>query len=193
MSAQEKISIYNFAEYLALEQQENKRYEFFQGEVFAMSGGTKRHNAIAINTGIIIRQQKPECETFINDVKLELQLESHYVYPDIMLTCHAQDLANDRESVVRYPSLVAEVLSDSTAAYDANTKKNKYLTLASLQYYLLISQSEARVEVYERQQSFWKYRAYSKLNEEVVLKSLNISFRVADIYHKIQFEQDSPH
>lgn len=187
---EEQKQSYTFEEYLALEQDTQVRYQYYQGEVFMMAGGTKRHNKLASNIGFMISSQKPDCEIFLNDVKLEFQAKNYYVYPDVMLTCDKNDLKDDQESIVRNPSLVVEVLSDSTASYDSNEKKNRYFALPSLWYYILISQKTPLIEVYEREVKFWKYTSYTNLEDSIVLDKLNLRLKLSDIYKKISFEED---
>ncbi len=182
---------YSFEEYLALEQSTQIRHLYYQGGVFAMAGGTKRHNTIARNVAFTLNQQKPACETFINDVKLELQAKAYYVYPGVMLTCDAEDLSNDRESIVKNPSLVIEVLSESTAAYDEQEKKRSYFKLPTLLYYMLISQEKPMVEVYERANQFWKYTVYENLTDTIQLDKLDVKLSLLEIYKKINFEKDT--
>ena len=178
---------YTFEEYLELEQKDQLRYQYYNGEIFVLAGGTKRHNMIARNVGFEINLQKPDCETYLNDVKLELQAKNYYVYPDVMLTCDEGDLRDDKESIVKNPVLLVEVLSDTTAAYDANEKKRCYFSLSSLQYYILISQDRPLVEIYEREQKFWKYTSFESLDDSITLIKLNINIKLSDIYKKIDF------
>jgi len=186
----EKTKNYTFKEYLALEQEEKLRYEFYQGEVFAMAGGSKRHNILARRLAFVLESQAPDCEIFLNDVKLEFQKENYYVYPDLMLTCDKEDLADDTESIVRNPVLVAEVLSSSTESYDRGAKQKRYFKISSLQYYLLVSQEGSIVEVYERQNNFWKYFLYENLEDTIYLEKLNMNINLSEVYRRINFEEE---
>lgn len=189
MTALEEPKYYTFEEYLALEQTQQVRYQYFEGQVFAMTGGSKRHNTIAKNIIFDLDRQKPDCQTYLNDVKLELQAQSYYVYPDVMLTCDEDDLKDDQDSIVRNPTLVVEVLSPTTADYDANKKKRRYFALPTLQYYLLVSQEKPIVEVYERQSNFWKYVLYENLEDTIFLERLNIQLKLEEIYRRVNFSE----
>lgn len=191
MTALEEPKLHTFEEYLHLEQETQTRYEFFEGEVFAMARGTKRHNTIAKNISFQIDTQKPDCQTYLNDVKLEFQAQNYYVYPDVMLTCDSEDLQDDQESIIRKPVLVVEVLSPSTAEYDANKKKRRYFRLESLQYYLLISQEKPIIEIYERQSNFWKYILYEDLEDSIILEKLAIELQLKDIYKAVKFSEET--
>ncbi|MBC7922244.1 MAG: Uma2 family endonuclease [Ferruginibacter sp.] len=130
---------YTVEQYVALEQESELRYEFYRGEVFAMTGGTMQHNLIIQNMANALRSLRSRgCRVFTENVKLEVAPEEHYVYPDVMLTCHPQDLSDNR--LARYPSLVIEVLSESTEAHDRGKKLDRYLQMPGLQAYVMISQ-----------------------------------------------------
>lgn len=182
---------FSYEEYLQIEQNEGVRYEFHDGEVFAMAGGTKRHNSIAKNISKSLDtmlSEKP-CQTFTSDVKLELIPQQKYVYPDVLLVCDPSDLENDLADSVSKPSLIVEVLSDSTMAYDLGAKKNWYFQIPSLKYYVLVWQNTCLVECYERKNDFWAYQSYQKITDILDLKDLKISLKLEDIYRQIVFEK----
>ena len=179
---------YSYQEYLDLEQADDIRYEYYQGEVFAMSGGTINHNQISINTQRIIDDAMPDdCRAFIGDVKVEILANTHYVYPDVVYTCDANDLADGQDHKISAPSLVVEVLSKSTRQYDKDQKQNTYMRLPSLRYYILIDQYKYHVEVYERQEGFWKYTTYQTPEDVISLTQLGMHLAVKDIYRKVKF------
>lgn len=179
---------YSYQEYLELEQTDDTRYEYYHGEVFAMSGGTINHNRIANNTHHLIDNLiSNNCDVFTGDVKVEILANTHYVYPDVVYTCDANDLADGQDHKISAPSLVVEVLSKSTRQYDKDQKQNTYMRLPSLRYYILIDQYKYHVEVYERQEGFWKYTTYQQPEEVILLAQLNMRLAVKDIYRKVKF------
>jgi Uma2 family endonuclease len=182
---------YTYEEYIQLERDTDNRHEFFNGEVFAMAGGTRNHNRIGLNINNILSSHfNPKgCETFFNDVKLELQKGSYYVYPDVLLTCDKED--NDAY-LVKKPSLIVEVLSKSTETYDRSTKLAHYRKLKSLRYYLLVSQTKPMVEVYGRQSeaSIFTYEAYESIDDTVQLSAIDFSLTMKDIYNYIVFNEE---
>ena len=181
--AREVSNNYTYQEYLELEQKDQQRYEFHYGEVFAMASGSKRHNQISRNVANYLTQNtNQEYESYLADIKVELQKAQSYVYPDVLLTCHPNDPQDDTESLVRKPVLIVEVLSPSTEDYDQNQKRKSYFKLPSLQYYILISQKEPQVEMYERHQDFWAYRSYSRLDDTIALPLLGILIGLEKIY-----------
>ena len=184
MTAQEQKSSYTFEEYLNLEKDTQQRWEFYYGEVFAMAGGSKRHNILTLNMALQLREvaRRKDCQVFSENVKLELSEDKQYVYPDVMLTCHPQDLKDETESIVRYPSLVVEVLSETTEAYDQGGKKLSYFGLESLLYYVLVWQKTKTVELFERQENSWNYRHYASNEANIEFPLLGFSLSLAELY-----------
>ena len=188
MQTQEKKQQYTFAEYEMLEKETGERFLYHYGEVFAMAGTTKRHNEIVMETAYYLKDIfRNNCKVYAENVKLELIPSAYYVYPDILLTCHPEDIADDEQTFVRYPSLVAEVLSESTQSYDMQEKKNLYFKIPTLQYYLLIYPKVPRVEVYERNGDFWIFRFYENLNDNIPLEKLGTQLPLNKIYKGLNF------
>jgi len=150
------------AEYLAWEADQLERHEFFDGEVFAMAGGTLRHNAltaaITMELGIAFRGGK--CRVLSTDQRIVARDRKHYVYADASVVCGAQELQPGTTDVLMNPSVVVEVLSKGTEAYDRGLKWESYRELPSVTDYLLLSQSAPGIEHYRREASGeWHYRA----------------------------------
>jgi len=181
-------TVYSYQQYLALEKETNIRHEYWNGEVFAMAGGTKNHNKIGLNISTILSNQfgHKGCETFFNDVKLQLQKENYYVYPDVLLTCDKED--NDAY-VVTKPSLIVEVLSASTENYDRSIKLAQYRKIPTLRYYLLVSQKEPFVEVYGRtdDEAIFTYEVYENMEDSINLSALSCNIPLADVYKYVTF------
>ena len=135
-------------EFLAWEATQPERHEFYRGEVFAMVGGSARHNRVILNLASSIGDHLngTSCQVFAQGVKA--RLADGYLYPDVMVTC-GKALAGD-EQVIHDPKLVIEVLSPSTKGYDKRDKFTLYRTLASLREYVLIDAEDRRVEVFTR-------------------------------------------
>ncbi|EAY30662.1 Uma2 family endonuclease [Microscilla marina] len=186
--AKPKQTHYSYPEYLDLEQTDGTRYEYYHGEVFAMSGGTINHNRIANNTHHLIDNLiSDDCDVFTGDIKVEILANTHYVYPDVVYTCAPKDLEDGQDHKITSPSLVVEVLSKSTRQYDKDQKQNTYMRIPSLRYYILIDQYKYFVEVYERQEGFWKYTTYQQPEDTITLVQLNLHLTVKDIYRKVKF------
>ena len=139
-------------DYLLWETEQPLRHDYVRGEVFAMTGGTLRHNQATVAATVTWKThlKGTPCKVFSGDVKVAVQETGHWFYPDVVVTCSAQDLADMNATQVRAPVLVLEVLSPSTAAYDRGDKFLSLQKLASLQEYALLDAGVARLEVFRR-------------------------------------------
>ncbi len=180
----QKEKNYNFSDYLELEKETNERHELFYGEVFNLAGGTLKHNMLCSISSDVLKgkTEKDKCFTFINDVKLELDTDRFYVYPDVVISCDKKDLSDLTGTIIKNPVIIVEVLSDSTELYDRNIKKHYYLKLASLKYYLLVSQNEMKIEMYEKLENRIEYSSYETLEETMKFRQLDFEIKVSDIY-----------
>lgn len=186
--AKPKQTYYTYEAYLDLEQEEGLRYEYHNGEVFAMAGGTQAHNRICQNFILQLSQSLAHhCETFFSDIKVEIQSKYHYLYPDVVVTCDPDDIAQQKTSV-NAPTLVIEVLSKSTQQVDKDAQKQAYMRLPALEYYMLVAQDKTRVELYSRHLDFWTYKTYEAPDQVIELPKLNLRLKVADIYQRIHFD-----
>lgn len=144
---------YTSEEYFELEATSEVRHEYVDGEVFAMAGASKSHNVLAQNLAAALRASPRGrgCQTFMEDVRLVMKENVHYVYPDVLVTC---DPADRRDAyLVRHPVLIAEVLSPSTAEYDRTEKFANYQKMPSLRHHLLVSQTAWVVEWFRRDEA----------------------------------------
>lgn len=181
---------YSFAEYMAMEETSVDRHDFYYGEIFAMAGATATHHQLAqnINAALINRFKPDGCFISLEGVRLELLEENFYLYPDVFLTCDERDKKNDLFK--NFPSIIFEVLSDSTALYDKEVKLKYYKKIDSLNYYVLVAQKEIMVEVYSRinDSQIWQYQTFETLNETIEFNRLGFELPVAVIYEGIGFE-----
>ncbi len=178
---------FTVSEYFALEETSEFRHEFYQGEVFAMAGTSLNHNDIVDNTKRIIKDTfSPKgCRTFSESVKLEVIKDVYYPYPDIILTCHPDDV--QARFVVKQPTLIVEVLSASTTDHDRSFKWQQYQRMPSLMHYLLISQYDFHVELYSRNVHFWKYEVFDQPDQTIFLEHIALSLPLSAIYENIVF------
>jgi Uma2 family endonuclease len=171
-------------DYLALDQNaQDVRYEYLEGELQMLAGGSPDHSIIAMNlAGILYRllEDKP-CIAYNSDMQLQLS-ESCYVYPDITITCDPRDQEPD-DRRLHYPSVIIEVLSPSTEAVDRGKKLLYYQAHSTIQDYLLIDSQNIFVEVYHREKSRWILSRYTQ-QEEVEIESLGVRFLVSDAYKR---------
>ena len=191
-AAQPTKKLYTFDEYLALEQAEGIRYEYWDGEVFAMAGTTKRHNTLVQSLSRLLYPyaRRMGCQVYAENVRQKLRTGNRYVYPDIIYTCDPVDAENDLAILVDSPSLLIEVVSASTRTTDTTDKRPHYTKLPSLLYYVLVSQTNYRVEVFERNVDFWKYRLIEGIDASVDLAQLDIMLSMEAIYEGITLLSD---
>jgi len=187
-NALEKTAEFTPEAYLAWESEQSERHEYVNGEVFLMTGTTTTHNVIGSNFLVALRnglRGKP-CRIYMADVKLRVETANCYFYPDLMVTCSASD--RQQPLVQSEPTVVIEVLSDSTAGYDQRTKFEAYRQLPSLREYVLVAQDGARVLVYRRGEGVeWIVHPYGA-GEIVSLPSLELAIPVEQIYEDVDFE-----
>jgi Uma2 family endonuclease len=174
-------------EYLALERKAEGKSEYVEGVMYAMAGGSERHNLIAANVIIAIGVQlrNRPCRVYPSDLKVRVPNSKRFFYPDVSVVCGESRFADDERDVILNPVLVVEVLSESTAAYDRGKKFLSYQQIESLQEYLLISQDEEIVEHYVRQgNDTWLYTKAIGLEETFTLPSIECQLMLRDIYDK---------
>ncbi len=188
-NAQKKWTV---EEYLAFERSSEEKHEYYAGEIFAMSGASRRHNLIVINTGTTLNSQLAErpCEVYPSDMRVRVN-KIKYTYPDVTVVCGEPHFADNEFDNLLNPTIIFEVLSDSTEDYDRGTKFKHYMGINSLQEYVLIAQDEVRIDHYTRKSEGDWYLSISKTLESVVqLPSIGCTLLLADIYRKITFEAD---
>jgi Uma2 family endonuclease len=134
----------------------------------------------------IIKQKKRKCKIFTENIRLEVAAKKAYYYPDLMFTCNPLDL--QEKLTLRNPSLVVEVLSDGSFMTDLNHKLDNYIKMPSLLYYLVVSQDEYRVRVWEKTAEGWLYKVYSELSDVVNLTQIDMDLRMEEVYEEIEME-----
>lgn len=186
-AAQPAKKLYTFEEYLDLEQATGIRYEYWDGEVFAMAGTTKRHNTLVQSLSRLLYPyaRQTGCQVYAENVRQKLKTGNRYVYPDVIYTCDPADIENDLGIIINSPCLLIEVISTSTKKTDTHDKRPHYTKLPSLLYYVLVSQTNYRVEVFERNVDFWKYRLIEGVDITVDLAQLDMTLAMDEIYEGI--------
>ncbi len=182
------------AEYTQLEEQTGERYEYLNGEVFAMSGGSLPHNLITsrLNRRIGNLVEEKGCEIVGSDQKVVVLDTGLETYPDAAVYCGKPRLAGVNGMALANPVFLAEVLSRSTEAYDRGDKAAHYRRIDSLQEYLLIAQDRIRVERYRRGgKNEWVLSEFTELNDTLELTSLGIELPVDALYSGVPLEPAS--
>ena len=174
---------YTPEEYFELETTSEVRHEYFEGEVFAMAGASKSHNVLAQNlaAGLRAALRGKGCQTFMEDVRLVMKENVHYVYPDVLVTCDPTDRRD--AYLVRHPVLIAEVLSPSTGEYDRTEKFANYQKIPSLRHYLLVSQTAWVVEWFRRDEAGqWIYTLLHEPTGVLKIPDLGLVLPLHELY-----------
>ena len=178
-------------EYLAWESTQRERHEYIGGEVFAMTGARLNHNRIVVNALAFLRQalRGLPCEAFGADVKVMVGNARDYLYPDVLITCDSRDRDDGAALAVRYPWLVLEVLSESTAAFDRGAKFELYRQLESLTHYLLVEQTRPYAELFRKNaQGEWVLQPLAANDTLHIERPHSLDWPVATLFDGVPFE-----
>jgi len=189
MSTQAKTSL-SPAEYLELERRADFKSEYYEGETFAMAGASPRHVWITANLVREFGQQLKEkpCRVSASDLRLRVTPTGLYTYPDVLVVCGEPQLADDQQDTLLNPTVIVEVLSESTRDYDRGRRFQHYRTLPSLAEYLTVDQDEPHVEHWTRQpESRWLLAEFAGLEQAIRLASIDCVLPLAEIYDKIDW------
>jgi Uma2 family endonuclease len=182
-------------EYFALERESDEKHEFIDGDVYAMSGASLKHNLIVRNVvtylTIQLTEEKP-CLSLPSDMRVKVN-QRDYTYPDVSVVCGEPRLDPHAPlDTLMNPTLIVEVLSPSTANFDRSTKFQKYKQIDSFQEYVLIEQDSPRVERFLRQSDGqWLYRDAVGLEESLELQSIGCKLALADVYRQVKFDTET--
>ena len=185
------------AEYLALDRAAEARSDYYHGEMFAMAGASKTHNRIVRNLLVAIENQLRKnlrrCEAFSQDMRVEVDAERHYSCPDIVAVCGKFEFLDDQEDTLLNPTMITEVLSDSTEGYDRGLKFENYWSVPSLQEYVLVSQHRPLVQRFLRQaDNKWLLTNFESLSDVAVFTSVDVAIPLAEIYLDVEFPAEPP-
>ena len=181
------------AEYLAWERSSPEKHEFFDGEVFAMSGASLDHNRIVGNLVGELRDalRHRRCDVTPSDLRVKVPSTGLYTYPDVTVVCGDPRLEDDTHDTLLNPTVLVEVLSPSTEAYDRGKKFRHYRSIPTLREYVLVAQDSVSVERYTRgDDGVWSLHE-SGAGEKLVLTSIGCEIAVDEIYLKVFPAEDA--
>lgn len=184
---------FTLSQYHALECKTGQRHEYYDGEVIAMAGGSFNHSVLCSNInvelGLHLRYKGSKCRTFNSEMKLGIENQNTYLYPDAMVVCGAVGRDYEDPQTITNPILIVEVLSPSSIKRDRIIKFELYKTLPSLREYILTTQSELLIEVYFRnsQKNIWQKKVFRSLENQLISSSLGLSIPIIDIYRDVDF------
>ena len=190
MTASPHRPLMSVEEYFQLDQNSiDTRYEYIDGHVRMLAGGTINHATISANITSILHGaiHGHSCRVLSSDARVRLS-ETRYVYPDVSVSCDERD--RGEIDLVRYPRVIVEILSPSTEAYDRGEKFAYYRKCPAIQEYVLVNTRYPSIEVFRRaKNTFWAYHAFEP-GEDVELASIGVRFPVADVYENVVFPPD---
>jgi Uma2 family endonuclease len=175
-------------EYLALERQAQCKSEYYAGEIFAMAGASRWHNLIVTNVlrELSLQLKGRPCTTYPSDMRVKISPAGLYTYPDVTVVCGAAQFEDTQQDTLLNPTLIVEVLSESTEAYDRGGKFVHYRKLASLMEYVLIAQTKSHIEHYIRQpDNRWLLEEAESLHGTVHLPAIDCHLSLAEVYDKV--------
>ncbi len=178
-----------FEEYVAWEEHQVEKHEFFAGQVYAMAGVTYEHDVIANNLKNIMLNQKDRTGCRAHGPDLKVRCPSGLgTYPDVVVVCEKPQFAETKKLTLLNPQIIFEVLSPSTMSFDRGEKFEQYQSIPSLKYYVLISTTKSLVEIFRRQsETDWNYSKAREGFVELNSKNEPIKIELAELYADIKF------
>ncbi|MEA1967171.1 MAG: Uma2 family endonuclease [Thermodesulfobacteriota bacterium] len=178
-------------EYLEFDRTSDIKYEYFEGEIFAMTGAKKNHNLIntSITVNLVNKMGNSECRVFSNDMRVKIENKSGFAYPDIAIACGDLEFEDNEFDTLTNPIVIIEILSDSTELYDRTEKFTYYRAISTLQEYILVSQNKCRVERFVRKEGgMWGMFHYECMEQIIKIESIDCEMSLSDIYQWVEFE-----
>jgi Uma2 family endonuclease len=176
-------------EYLAIEREAQFRHEYYRGEMFEMSGGTRNHNVISRNIDLQFGRQRPQCEVYRSDMRVLVDAEELYTYLDVVVVCEKPQFLDKGRDTLLNPLALAEILSPSTESYDRSTKLEYYQTIKSLQQYLLVTQTRMHAELYTRTEAGWLYTSAN--GPDAAIDFAGCRLNLSDVYQNVDLAAQS--
>lgn len=191
-----KITKLTVQEYIQQELDTDTKYEFHNGKIYALAGGTLNHGLISGNAyaelRIQLKTKGSNCLPFNSDVKLFIESSKSFVYPDSMVICGDIKESETDKNAVTNPVLIIEVLSKSTAEYDRGDKFYLYRQIPSFREYVLIEQKKYVVDVHYKQgkSDLWRITRYEGLDKKIKLHSLDIEISMEELFYRTKIISD---
>ena len=180
-------------EYLAWQRKAPFKNEYLAGQILAMFAASRAHNLITGNifNGLYNQLVNRDCETYASQMRVKANPLTSYFYPDVTVVCDEPRFEDDVFDTLLNPTVVVEVLSRSTAAYDKGEKFEAYKQITSLQEYILVSQDRVNVERHFRLGTQWRAIEFQELTDLLPLDSIRCELPLGHIYRRVKFT-DTP-
>jgi len=177
-------------EYLARERISPTKNEYFDGEIFAMSGASIAHNEIFGNLFLTLGNalKGKSCRAYGSDLRIYINENGLYTYPDISIICGKPETTDDQKDTITNPSVLIEILSKSTRDYDKGRKFFLYKNIPTLQEYILIDSLNILVKIFRRNEdNSWTLTEYTKESDSFSILTIDLTVRMNDVYEKLKF------
>lgn len=186
---------YTVEEYLELEQSSATRHEYYAGRIYAMAGASLPHGIIVWNLSALLKTELPDrgCVAIPNDLRVKAPT-GFLTYPDVVIFCGKPEIDQAWANTLLNPTVLVEVLSPSTEAYDRGKKFDEYSTISSLKEYVLVAQNHPQILQFSRQSDSdnWVLSKAEGLHAAVTLQSIGCALPLSKIYEQIEFPDDFP-
>ena len=182
-------------QYLEIEREAEFKSEYYQGEMFAMAGAAEAHNVLVANLVASLHHQfrSGPCRVYPSDMRVGVHATGLYTYPDVVVACGERRFLDGRRDTLLNPSLLIEVLSPSTEAYDRGKKFEHYRSIESLREYLLVASDRVHADLYTRQpDGRWLLTSADRLEDSLDLQSIGCRLALADLYEKVDVPGSQP-
>jgi Uma2 family endonuclease len=183
------------AEYLRRERLAQYRSEYHRGQMVAMSVTSRIHSRIATNLVRLLDSQLLEgpCNTYTGELRVSVGAGEHYVNPDLIVTSGDEVFEDDEFDTLVNPLVIVEIQFPSTEAYDRGEKFRLYQAIVSLREYVLVSQTQRRIEVFRKQpDGLWLYQSCPPSPSPLHLEAIDCTLDLDDVYRKVEIEEASP-
>jgi Uma2 family endonuclease len=197
MGLPQPVKRYTPQEYYRLEREAEYRSDYYNGEIFAMAGGTTVHSRIVANIIGELRQRLKgkSCEALDSNQRLKVMATGLRCYPDVSIYCGQMDYdaEDSQRDTATNPTVLFEVLSEGAEGYDRGLKASSYRQIESLRTYVLMAQDRPHVEIYERQpNNSWLFREEMQLERSINLPAVGIGLPLAEVYDRVEFAKFVP-
>lgn len=180
-------------EFLEFERASDEKHEYRNGEIVAMSGAKRAHNLISVNIASELRAalKGRDCETYVADMRVWVSRAQLYTYPDIVVVCGERVFMDTVPDTLENPTVLLEILSESTVDYDRGRKFEYYRKIDSLKEYILVSQTKPYVERYVKHgDGFWHLSEIVGLDSTIAVESIDCTIPLTEVYDKVSFENE---
>ncbi len=191
----EPVPKYNYIsaeKYLEAERAAIEKHEYYNGEIFAMSGASPQHNDITFNINRIVAPfiHGRGCKLYGSDFRIHIPENTLYTYPDFTIVCGKAETTDVYTDNLTNPSVIIEILSKSTRDYDRGTKFNLYRSIKTLKEYILIDSTKVSVEIFTKlEDSSWMLKEFKQLTDSFYISTIGLTLQLKDVYEDVSIDE----